>query len=167
MVQNYLHKLGWFVGLILLQVLILNNIHLFGYATPFLYIYLLLKFESETSRNVLMLWAFFLGLMVDIFSDTLGMNAAACVLLAFLRPTILRLFLSRDMLDSIVPALRTLGVAVFLKYAIFCVLLHHTALFVIEYFSVARVGDLLLRVVLSSLLTLACILALEGIQKKK
>ena len=82
MVLNYLHKIGWFIGLVLLQVLILNNVHIAGYATPFLYIYLILKFESETPRNALMLWAFFLGLTVDIFSDTPGMNAAATVALA-------------------------------------------------------------------------------------
>ena len=72
--------------MVLLQVLILNNVHIAGYATPFLYIYLILKFESDTPRNALMLWAFFLGLAVDVFSDTPGMNAAATVLLAFLRP---------------------------------------------------------------------------------
>ena len=85
MIINYLHKIGWFVGLVLLQVLILNNVHIVGYATPFLYIYLILKFESDVPRNALMLWAFFLGLAVDILSDTPGMNAAATVLLAFLR----------------------------------------------------------------------------------
>lgn len=83
MIINYLHKIGWFIGLVLLQVLILNNVHIAGYATPFLYIYLILKFESDVPRNALMLWAFFLGLAVDVFSDTPGMNAAATVLLAF------------------------------------------------------------------------------------
>ena len=95
MIINYLHKIGWFICLVLLQVLILNNVHIAGYATPFLYIYLILKFESDVSRNTLMLWAFFLGLTVDVFSDTPGMNAAATVLLAFLRPIFLRLFVPR------------------------------------------------------------------------
>ena len=103
MIINYLHKIGWFIGLVLLQVLILNNVHIAGYATPFLYIYLILKFESDVPRNALMLWAFFLGLAVDVFSDTPGMNAAATVLLAFLRPTFLRLFVPRDTLDTLVP----------------------------------------------------------------
>ena len=96
--------------MVLLQVLILNNVHIAGYATPFLYIYLILKFESDTPRNALMLWAFFLGLAVDVFSDTPGMNAAATVLLAFLRPTFLRLFVPRDTLDTLVPAIRTMGI---------------------------------------------------------
>ncbi len=46
---------------------------------------------------------FFLGLAVDVLSDTPGMNAAATVLLAFLRPTFLRLFVPRDTLDTLVP----------------------------------------------------------------
>ena len=116
MIIYYLHKIGWFICLVLLQVLILNNVHIAGYATPFLYIYLILKFESDVSRNTLMLWAFFLGLTVDVFSDTPGMNAAATVLLAFLRPIFLRLFVPRDTLDTLIPAVRTMGSFPFLKY---------------------------------------------------
>ena len=166
MALPYLHKIGWFIGLVLLQVLILNNVHIAGYATPFLYIYLILKFESDVSRNVLMLWAFFLGLTVDIFSDTPGMNASATVLLAFLRPAFLRLFVPRDTLDALVPAIHTMGVSPFLKYLVACVFVHHGMLLVIEFFSFAHMGTLLLRIVASTLLTVICIMAIEGIRKK-
>ena len=150
--------------MLLLQVLILNNVHIAGYATPFLYVYLILKFESDTSRNVLMLWAFFLGLAIDIFSDTPGMNAAATVFLAFLRPVLLRLFVPRDTVDSIVPAVRTMGISPFLKYLSFSVLAHHAVLLSIEFFSFAH---LLLRILSSSVLTVACVMAVEGIRKKR
>lgn len=166
MIINYLHKIGWFIGLALLQVLILNNVHIAGYATPFLYIYLILKFESDVSRNVLMLWAFFLGLTVDMFSDTPGMNAAATVMLAFLRPTFLRLFVPRDTLDGLVPAIRTMGVTPFLKYLIVSVFVHHGMLLSIEFFSFDHIGALLLRIVSSTLLTATCIMAVEGMRKK-
>ncbi|MDY3789314.1 rod shape-determining protein MreD [Bacteroides fluxus] len=166
MVFNYLHKIGWFVGLVLLQVLILNNVHIAGYATPFLYIYLILKFESDVPRNVLMLWAFFLGLSVDIFSDTPGMNASATVLLAFLRPVFLRLFVPRDTLDSLIPSIRTMGGFPFLKYLIVSAFVHHAMLLAIEFFSFAHIGTLLLRMVASTLLTVTCIMAVEGIRKK-
>ena len=166
MVFNYLHKIGWFVGLVLLQVLILNNVHIAGYATPFLYIYLILKFESDVPRNVLMLWAFFLGLSVDIFSDTPGMNASATVLLAFLRPVFLRLFVPRDTLDSLIPSIRTMGGFPFLKYLIVSAFVHHAMLLAIEFFSFAHIGTWLLRMVASTLLTVTCIMAVEGIRKK-
>lgn len=166
MVINYLHKIGWFVGLVLLQVLILNNVNIAGYATPFLYIYLLVKFESDTPRNTLMLWAFFLGLAVDIFSDTPGMNAAAAVLLAFMRPLLLRLFVPRDTLDVLVPAVHSMGVFPFLKYLIAGVLVHHGMLLTLEFFSFAHMGVLLLRILASTLLSVACLMAVEGIKKK-
>lgn len=70
MIINYIHRIGWFVGLILLQVLILNNVHIAGVATPFLYVYFILKFNSGTSRNELMVWGFCMGLAIDIFSNT-------------------------------------------------------------------------------------------------
>lgn len=166
MVFGYLHRVGWLVGLVLLQVLILNNVHVAGYATPFLYIYLIVKMSSDTSRHALMLWAFFLGLAVDVFSDTPGMNAAASVLFAFLRPALLRLFAPRDMLDTLVPSIRTMGVSSFLKYLVFGVLVHHALLLAVDFFSFAHIGTLLLRIAASTLLTVACIMAVEGIRKK-
>ena len=139
MIINYLHKIGWFICLVLLQVLILNNVHIAGYATPFLYIYLILKFESDVSRNTL---------------------------LAFLRPIFLRLFVPRDTLDTLIPAVRTMGIFPFLKYLVICVLVHHGMLLTLEFFSFAHIGTLLLRIVTSTLLTVTCIMAVEGIRKK-
>ena len=135
MIITYIHRIGWFIGLVLLQVLILNNVHIAGYATPFLYIYFILKFNSGTSRNELMLWAFFFGLTIDVFSDTPGMNAAATVLLAFLRPSLLRLFTPRDNQDNLVPSFKSMGITPFLKYTTASVFIHSLALLSIEFFS--------------------------------
>ena len=165
MIITYIHRIGWFVGLVLLQVLILNNVHIAGYATPFLYIYFILKFASGTSRNELMLWAFFFGLTIDIFADTPGMNAAATVLLAFLRPSLLRLFTPRDNLDSIIPSFKSMGITPFLKYTTAIVFVHSLALLSIEFFSFTSIWLLLLRVISCTLLTLTCILAVEGIRR--
>ena len=114
-----------------------------------------------------MLWAFFLGLVIDVFSDTPGMNAAATVLLAFLRPLLLRLFVPRETLDDLVPSIQTMGLTPFLKYVSLAVLLHHTMLLTLEFFSLAHYGILLLRILASSLLTVACIMTLDGIYRKK
>lgn len=165
MIITYLHRIGWFVGLVLLQVLILNNVHIAGIATPFLYVYFILKFASGTSRNELMLWGFFLGLAVDIFSNTPGMNAAATTLLAFVRPVFLRLFTPRDLLDSIVPSFKTMGVSPFLKFMVASIFVHHLALLTIEFFSFTSLPMLLLRVVACTLLTFTCIMAIEGIRR--
>ena len=66
--MQYIIRLEWFIILVLLQVLVLNHIHFEQYATPLFYIYFLLKIDSDNSRKGLMLWAFSLGLCIDIFS---------------------------------------------------------------------------------------------------
>ncbi len=165
MIQVYVNRIGWIVGLTLLQVLILNNVSILGFATPFLYIYFILKLGSNISRNELMLWSFFLGLLIDIFSDTPGMNAAASVFAAFVRPAILRAFTPRDNFDAFIPSFRTIGLSAFFKYISVMVLLHHTFLLTVESFSLHAIHILLLKIISSTLLTILCISALEGIRK--
>ena len=165
MITSTIYKIFWFIGLVLLQVLILNHIHILGIATPFIYIYFILKLSSGVSRNVVMLWAFLLGLIIDIFSNTPGINAAACVFLAFVRPTYLRLFTPRDLLDSITPSLKSMGFSSFLKYTIVCVFTQLTVLLTIEFFTFTSIWMLLFRIISCSILTIACILAVEGIRR--
>lgn len=165
MIAIYLKRIGWFLGLILLQVLILNNVHIAGYATPFLYIYLLLKLPSSTSRNELLLWGFSMGLVIDIFSNTPGMNAAAGVFIAFLRPLFLRLFSPRDSSDEIIPSIKTIGVFSFTKYVVTCVLFHHVFLLLVESFSLFDINNLLIRIGSSVVLTVLCIMGIEGFKK--
>ena len=160
-----LHKIGWFAGLVLLQVLVLNHVHVGGYATPFLYVYFVLALRSDMPRNAAMLWAFALGLTVDVFSDTAGMNAAATVLLAFVRPVFLRLFVPREFLEGFSPTIRVMGMLPFVKYMAACVFLHHAFLIGLEYFSTAHIGSLLLSVVSSALLTMFCIVGVEWLRR--
>lgn len=163
MIIGYIHKIFWFVGLVLLQVLILNNVHIAGYATPFLYIYFVLRLESNTSKNGAMMWGFALGLCIDMFSNTPGMNAAATVLLAFIRPAFLCLFTPRDT-QEIVPSLKNLGFSSYVKYLLVAVFTHHTMLFTIAFFSFSDIQTLLIKIVSSTLLTVVCIVAIDGIR---
>ena len=96
-------QIGNFICLALLQILVLNKMHLFDVATPFVYFYVLLKLPSSVSRNGLLLWGFCSGLVVDTFSDTPGMNAAATTLLAFVRPRLLSLYMNKADLEEYVP----------------------------------------------------------------
>ena len=163
MIISYIHKIFWFTGLVLLQVLILNNVHIAGYATPFLYIYFILRLESNISRNEAMIWGFALGLCIDIFSNTPGMNAAATVMLAFVRPIFLRLFTPRDN-QEISPSLKNLGFSSYVKYLLVAVFTHHMMLYAIAFFSFSDIQTLLIRIVSSTVLTVACILAIDGIR---
>ncbi|MCD7898431.1 MAG: rod shape-determining protein MreD [Bacteroides sp.] len=165
MVHKHIQNTFWFIGLVLLQVLILNNIHLLGYATPFVYIYFIIRYETDISRNTLMLLAFFIGLTVDIFSNTPGMNAGSTVFLAFIRPLFLRIYTPRDT-DLISPSLRTMGLSPYLKYLLTCVFIHHVVLYLIMFFSFANLELLALKIVASTLLTSLCIIAVEWTRRR-
>lgn len=165
--ERMLTRVAWFIGLALVQVLLFNNICLFGLATPFVYVYFLLVLDRDIDHNVLMLVAFLLGLVVDIFSNTPGVNAGASVLIAFMRPWILRLFSPRGEYENFEPGIYTLGVGAFVRYAVIMVLLHHTALFFLEAFSFVNVGYLSLRILCSALLTMLMVMAIEYVRHKR
>ena len=162
-----LTRVAWFIGLVLVQVLLFNNISLFGLATPFVYVYFLLVLDRDIDHNMLMLIAFFLGFVIDIFSNTPGVNAGASVLIAFIRLGILRLFSPRGEYENFEPGIYTLGGGAFVRYAIILVLLHHATLFFLEAFSLVNVGYLLLRILCSALLTMMLVMAIEYVRHKR
>ena len=85
MIKQTIHIVLQFVGFVLLQVWVLNNIHLFRVAELFLYIYVIVKFPTQMSRSQMVVTSFLLGFAIDMFSNTPGMHAAACSLTGFLR----------------------------------------------------------------------------------
>ena len=93
------------------------------------------------------------------------MNAAASVALGFIRPTYSRLFTPRDLFDSITPSLKTMGLGSYLKYIIACVFTQLFILLTVEFFSFTTIWMLLFRIVACFILTIACIMAVEGIRK--
>ena len=149
--------------LALLQILVLNKIHVFNYATPLIYFYVLLKLPSSVSRNKLLVWGFCSGLIIDMFSDTPGMNAAATTLLAFLRPSILGLYMNKGDVEEYIPGIHSVGFGFFLRYCVTAVLLHHIVLFSIQSFSFTEADTLLIRIGGSSLLSIVCILGLDSL----
>ena len=166
MIKN-LHRIEWFVGLVLIQVLVLNQLHVGGYATPFLYIYFILKFNSKIGRNSLMIWAFMLGLTVDVFGNTPGMNAAACTCLAFFRNSLLRLVTLRDLDEAFRPGIKSLGLAVFFRYILLATTLFCTLLLLIDTFTFFNLPVLFLKIVTSIASTIVCVFCVESIGGRK
>ena len=165
--ERLLTRIAWFVGLVLIQALLLNNMCLFGLATPFIYVYFLLAIDKDVDRNALMALAFLLGLSVDVFSNTPGVNAGASVFIAFMRPGLLRLFSPRDEYENFEPGIYTLGVWAFIRYAFVTILLHHTVLYLLEAFAFANIGYLLLRSLCSALLTVLLVVVVEFVRHKR
>ena len=158
----FLKNIGRFVFLILFQVLILNNIQFSGFINPYFYIYFILLLPFETPRWLLLLSAFLLGISLDAFTNTFGLNAAACVLIAFLRPFVISaISTGTEFMTGHSPSLKNQGVKWFAYYSIILVLVHHFTLFYLEIFRFTEFFQTLFRVLLSSIFTLLIIFIAE------
>ena len=151
-----------FLVLMLIQVFILDHIDLAdGMAVPYLYVLFLLMLPFDIRHPTLMLIAFGTGLVMDMFSNTPGMHTSACVLLAFVRPYLLRSIAPRDGYEfGLTPQLQDMGLTWFLTYVGIMVFIHHLWLFYVEVYMLDRFFQTLLRVIFSSIFTvLICLLA--------
>ena len=158
MIKNLITHPFQFVIFVLLQVLILNNIQLFGTVNPFLYILFILWLPIEMNKALVMGVAFILGLSVDVFSDTMGMHASACVFLAFARPFMLNILAPRDGYElNVAPTAVALGWFWFLRYAAIGIFLHHFFLFFVEVFRFTEFFSTLGRILASSVFSLLVI----------
>lgn len=152
-----------FIVLVLLQVWLFNYIHLFGFATPLLYIYFLIKLPLTMNRNLVLLLAVLLGFVIDLFGYTLGVNMLAMTVAGFLRFYFLNLFTPRDLFENTVPSFATFGKSQFLGYAGSITLLHQITLFCTESLSLFDPLLLLMRIGGSFFLTMLLIIGMEFI----
>ncbi len=142
-----------FIVLLLLQVLLLNNINFLGYINPYLYVLFLILYPFNANQTLFLFLAFLLGLGIDIFEDSGGINAAACLVVAYIRPVILRFSfgVSYDYqtvrFSSTQPGSR-------ISYVALIVFVHHFVLFLLEFFNFAHFLLLLKKTLFSGLFTI-------------
>ncbi len=157
-----------FIILIAVQVLILNHVEISGYINPFLYVLFILMIPVRIPRTFLLIIAFATGLCVDLFTNTAGMHAAACVLMAYLRPGWLKIIAPRDGYDAeAVPSVKRFGFQWFIIYSSVMVLIHHVFLFYIEVFRFREFFSTFIRALLSSLVTLLLIIIVQYLFTKQ
>lgn len=153
-----------FIVLVLVQVLICNHIMLFNLAVPFVFIYFILRLPVGISQNMVLTIAFLMGFLVDLFSDTPGVNSLACTVMAAVKPTVFYAYVARDdKTKKIVPAISTVGWQAYSKFALTMSLIFCFLVFTIEFMSFAGVDEILFMTAASSLLTFALIIAMDSL----
>lgn len=169
MINNLLRGSLYFLVLVLVQVLILNNIHFLRMATPFLYLYFIIKIPVGTSQTKVVFFSFLIGWVIDMFSNTGGMHAAACTLAGFIRQPLINFFMGKDLAEGLYPSYRTFGYGGFFRYVLIFVLIHHVALFLIESLTFFDPLFLAVRIAASVITTtlLICIIEAFNIESQK
>jgi len=146
-----------FFSLVLVQVLIFNQVQFSGFFNPYVYLLFIILLPLSTPRYAVLILAFVLGLIIDIFSNSLGVHSAATVFAAYLRPLVIRIISNREDDKSDYPGLNQNKLAWFINYVLIMVVLHHTVLFYLEVYTFANFLNTLYRVILSSLFSIIII----------
>lgn len=143
-----------FIGLILLQIIILNNINFLGYINPFFYIFFIFLYPIKKDDASILILSFFLGLFIDIFSDSGGINAAATLFIAFVRIPVLQSVIGKREIDYGTMTIFKLPFPKMFLYIVVLTVMHHFILFGLEYFRWSKFGIILLNTVLTSIFTI-------------
>ena len=165
----------YFIALVFIQILVLNNIQFSSYLNPYCYVLLILILPFETPGWLLLSVAFILGLTIDVFPQgwsgagaSLGFHTFATVLMAFSRPYIFKWINPRDEYDAGThPGASDFGFGWFVTYISIMVGIHHLSLFLLESMSFARLPETILRTILSGLFTLLLIVLWEGLRYRR
>ncbi|AWH84966.1 rod shape-determining protein MreD [Flavobacterium album] len=156
-----------FILLLALQVVVCNNIDLFGFVDPYPYILFILLYPVNGNKAGLLVSAFFLGLILDMFMNSGGAHAVACVTLAYLRPVFFKFSFGISYEYQTVRINDRLSPERF-SFLLISVVTHHLILYLLEIFRFSLAWDILVRTLLSTVFTLiTCIIIIYLIKPGK
>ncbi len=168
MLTEIIRNIIRFIVLVGVQVLLIKNIELGRFINPFIYVLFIIVLPFETPKWALLFCGFVLGITIDMFYDTAGMHAAACVFMAYVRPGILKLFSPRDGYEfGTQPTIQYLGVPWFVSYSTILVLLHHFVLFFVEVFRFSEFFSTFFRVIISTIFTVLLVVVSQYLFNRK
>lgn len=159
-----------FILLILIQFFVLDKIHLNYVVTPYIYILFILWMPFKFSRTLQMILAFLLGFVLDSFHHNPGFHAAACVLIAYVRPFLINILVPHEGAESNYeePSLKSLGGFMpYLVYAGVLTLLHNSWLFMLEALQFGNIWEFIVKTVFSTLISVILIIITELLFSRK
>ena len=156
-----------FIILLSLQVIVFNNINLFGFISPFPYILFIILYPVNGNKSGLLVASFLLGIILDMFSNSGGIHTTASIILAYFRPSIFKFAFGVSYEYQTIKLNDTLTPERF-SFLLVAVVLHHLVLFIFEAFQFSLLWDILIRTLLSSIVTLViCIIIIYLIKPNK
>ena len=152
-----------FALFILIQVFVLNTLHLHHYIIPYIYYLFILWLPFSISRGGLLFIGFITGLTLDYFSMQIGVHAAACTLIAYARPFIINLLMPKDTdeFNYREPSPQAMRWVPYLIYVLLLTILHHTYMTFLQWLQFGSITDFLIKVVTTTAISLMLIITTE------
>lgn len=156
-----------FVLLLAAQILVFNNVNFLGYINPYPYMLFIILYPVNANKYGLLVASFFLGITMDMFCNSGGVHAAACVALAYYRPYIFKFSFGLSYEYQTVKLNDVLTPERF-SFIFIAVVIHHFTLFLLEVFHLNFLWEILLKTLLSTVFTiLLCIIIIYIIKPSK
>ena len=160
--KNFEWKYIWqFLLIAAVQVLFLNNICLWGYITPLLYLLFVLTLPFQTPAWLVISSGFLMGMCVDLFSGVMGVHAASLTLVAFLRPLIMQLIPHSAIEEHMRPILYDMHFPWFVSYTFSMALIHQFLVYFFDVLSLSNFFHLLWMTLLNASLTTVLIIIVQ------
>jgi len=158
-------NIGRLIVLLLLQLLLINNLHFMGVCNPCLYILFLIALPAELPNWAELFIGAFVGMIMDIACSTPGVHMAACVALSYNRPRLLHKIIPDD--DRLIGTLSTriIDMPSFIRIVLTLTLLHHTILFLLLNFTFHAFWLTVIQILVSSFMTILLIVGREFLRK--
>ena len=151
-----------FVFYLLLQIFFVRQLVLFNYAFCFVYIASIILLPFDINKVTLILLGFLAGIMVDIFYNTIGANAAAMTLIAFIRPSVISLLTPQRGYDERQTlSLNSMGLTWFISYAATLTIIHHFVLFLLEASDWGLFFPVMVKVICSTIFTTTVVVIIQ------
>jgi rod shape-determining protein MreD len=168
--SSFLKNIFRFAFFILLQALLLNRIpFLHKSITPYLYYLYILWLPFSLSRGWLTFTGFIFGLTLDYFVDTPGLHAAACTLIAYVRPFLVNLLIPQEGSEQSYasPSVRSMGWAPYFTLVLILTLLHHSYLVFLEFLQIGSFWYFISKVFASTGVSMLLVLLAEMLFVRK
>lgn len=143
------------------QLLLLENVQLFGYLNPYYYPILVLLWPVKWNRALSLVVAFGLGMIMDLFENSGGLHTSALVLLAYVRPYLLQSLVARAVEEGLSVNLSSLGPTKFITFTTMGLFVFHFWLFLLEAFAWSEFFWVLIRSLVSTAVSAAMVYATQ------
>ena len=164
--MDWTKQFGRYVVVMLLQVLLFDQLQLWGVCHPYIYVLCLLMLPITLPHSVDLLIGAAAGLVMDVFCNSLGIHMAACVLLMLIRPYLLGVIVNdKDRLNEQIN-LRTIGLEALVRYTVILVLVHHLMVFSLAAWSWSHMSFALIETAVSSAVTILVVLGYNALKFK-
>lgn len=161
---SWLKQFGRYIGVMLLQVFLFDQLQFFGLCHPYIYVLCLLMMPITLRHSADLCIGAVAGLVMDLFSNSLGIHMAACVLIMFVRRYLLSFLVNEhDRLNEQI-SLRAIGLIALLEYTVILVLLHHGLIFLLSAWSWHYIGMVILETLISSIVTVSVIIGFNALR---